>query len=171
MNEVIKTLVTRNSCRSYKPAHISREEIDTLLAAGLNAPSGKNMQTARFVVVQDDETVALLSKMNAAVMNAATDPFYGAKDVIIVLAEKSSPNYVYDGSLAVGNLLNAAWAMGLGACWINRAKEVFDTEEGKALLQKWGLTEDVEGIAFCIVGYEDQPKPKIEPKPGRVFFA
>lgn len=170
MNEVVKALVTRNSCRSYKPHHITREEIDALLSAGLNAPSGKNMQTARFVVVQDDETVSLLSRLNAAVLGADMDPFYGAKDVIIVLAEKSSSNHVYDGALAVGNLLNAAWAMGLGACWINRAKEVFESDEGKALLQKWGITEDLEGIAFTIVGYEDQPKPKIQPNPGRVFY-
>ncbi len=171
MNEVIKALVERNSCRSYKPQHVTREEIETLLAAGLHAPSGMNKQTARFVVVQDEETVALLSKMNAAVMNAPIDPFYGAKDVIVVLAERSSPCHVYDGALAVGNLLNAAWALGLGACWINRAKEIFDGDEGKALLKKWGVTEDVEGIAFCIVGYEDQAKPKVEANPGRVFYA
>ncbi len=169
MNDVINSLVTRNSCRSYKPQHITREEMDAVLAAGLNAPSGMNRQTQIFVAVQDDETVALLRKLNAAVMGSDNDPFYGAPDVIAVLAKKEG-TWLYDGSLAMGNLLNAAWALGLGSCWIHRCKEVFAGEEGKALLAKWGITDEVEGIGFCILGYENVPKAKIEPKPGRVFY-
>lgn len=169
MNEVINALLERRSCRSYQDRHLPRETLDAILAAGLKAPSGMNRQPARFVVVQDDETVKRLSQMNAAVMGTDTDPFYGAKDVIIVLAKKEG-TYVYDGSLAMGNLLNAAWSLGIGSCWINRAKEVFATEEGQALLHKWGVTEDVEGIAFCILGYPDKEKEPAEVKPGRVFY-
>ncbi len=169
MNETIKNLVERNSCRKFKPQHITRQELETLMAAGLNAPSGMNRQPVRLVAVQDDATVAELSRLNAAVMGAAMDPFYGAKDVIIVLAKKEG-TYIYDGSLAMGNLLNAAWALGLGACWIHRAREVFAGEAGQALLQKWGITEDVEGIGFCILGYEAEAKPKVLPNPGRAFY-
>ncbi len=168
MNEVITGLVTRNSCRSYQPRHITAEEMDAILAAGLNAPSGMNRQTAIFVAVQDEDTVNTLRRLNAAVMGSANDPFYGAPDVIAVLARKEG-TWLYDGSLAMGNLLNAAWALGLGSCWIHRCKEVFASEEGKALLEKWGIADDVEGIGFCILGYEDQPKAKIEAKPGRVY--
>ncbi len=170
MNDVVKSLVTRKSCRSFKPEHISREEIDEILAAGLNAPSGMNRQTPIFVVVQNDEMVAELSKMNAAVGNMAFDPFYGAKDLIIVLAKKQG-TYVYDGSLAMGNLMNAAWSMGIGSCWIHRAKEVFSSEEGKAFLKKWGVTEDVEGIGFCILGRPEKEKDKTKITPNRVFYA
>ncbi len=170
MNDVVKSLVSRKSCRSYQPEHITREEIEEVLAAGLAAPTGMNRQTPIFVVVQDDELVAQLSQMNAAVAGMPNDPFYGAKDVIIVLTKKEG-TYVYDGSLAMGNLLNAAWAMGLGSCWIHRAKEVFASEEGKALLKKWGITDEVEGIGFCILGYAAGEKPDKEIKPGRVFYA
>ncbi len=169
MNEVVKSLVTRKSCKNYKPEHITREEIEEIVAAGLNAPSGMNKQSPRFVVVQDDETVAKLSKMNAAVMNMPNDPFYGAKDVIIVLAKKEG-TFIYDGPLAIGNLLNAAWGMGIDACWIHRAKEVFESEEGKALLAKWGITEEVEGIGFCVLGHAAVEKAKTEIQPGRVFY-
>ncbi len=169
MNETVKNLVTRKSSRSFKPEHISREEIDDIIAAGLNAPSGMNKQTPRFVVVQDDETVKKLSEMNRAVGKFPSDPFYGAKDVIAVLAKKEG-TYIYDGSLAMGNMLNAAWSMGIGCRWIHRAKEVFDSDEGKALLAEWGITEDVEGIGFCILGYAADDKPKTEIKPGRVFY-
>ncbi len=169
MNETVKNLIARNSCRSFQPGHISREELDDILAAGLNAPSGMNRQPVRFVAVQDDETVACLSKLNAAVGGMAGDPFYGGKDVIIVLAKKEG-TYLYDGSLAMGNLLNAAWSMGIDCIWIHRAKEVFASQEGLALLAKWGITEDVEGIGFCVLGHADKAKPKVEIKPGRVFY-
>lgn len=169
MNETIKNLTERRSCKSYLPEHITREELDAILAAGLQAPSGMNRQTARFVAVQDEETVALLSRLNASVMGMSNDPFYGAKDVVVVLAKKEG-TYLYDGSLAMGNLLNAAWSLGIGSCWIHRGKEVFESEEGKALLQKWGITEAVEGIGFCILGRPGKEKAKTVPNPGRVFY-
>ncbi len=170
MNEIIKALTARNSSRSYQDKHVEKELVEQVIAAGLNAPSGMNRQTARFVVVTDDETVEKLSALNGAVAGMAHDPFYGAKDVIIVLAKKEG-TYIYDGSLAMGNLLNAAWSLGLGACWIHRAKEVFEGEDGKKLLEKWGVEEDVEGIGFCILGYVKEEKAKVEINPGRVFWA
>ncbi len=169
MNETVKNLATRKSCRSFQPVHISRQELEDILAAGLNAPSGLNKQTPRFVAVQDDATVALLSRLNAAVAGMAHDPFYGAKDVIVVLAKREC-TYLYDGSLAMGNLLNAAWSMGIDCRWIHRAKEVFASEEGKALLEKWGITEDVEGIGFCILGHAAGEQPKAPRVPNRVFY-
>ncbi len=168
MNAIIKNMVERNSCRRFQPVHITRQELDEIITAGLHAPSGMNRQTARFVAVQDDETVALLSRLNAAVGNMPFDPFYGARDVVIVLAKKEG-TYLYDGSLAMGNLLNAAWSLGIDSCWIHRAKEVFESREGKALLEQWGLTEDVEGIGFCILGHAEEKKPKVEIVPGRVY--
>lgn len=169
MNETVKNLVTRNSCRKYKNEHITRQELDEILAAGLNAPSGMNRQTVRFVAVQDDATVDLLSRLNAAVMGTNADPFYGARDVVIVLAKKEG-TYLYDGSLAMGNLLNAAWSMGIDSCWIHRAKEVFESDRGRELLTAWGLTEDLEGIGFCILGHAQETKPKVQINPGRVFY-
>ncbi len=170
MNETIRTLVSRNSSRSFRDEHVDRALIEEILAAGLNAPSGRNFQTPRFVVVTDDGTVQKLSALNAAVAGMTSDPFYGAKDVIIVLAKRQG-TYVYDGSLAMGNLLNAAYALGLGACWIHRAREVFDSEEGKSLLRTWGISdEDLEGIGFCILGCTDVEKPKTAVQDGRVFF-
>ncbi len=169
MNETIKTLTTRKSCRSYKPVHVEKELLEQIIDAGLNAPSGRNMQTPRFVVVSDDATVERLSRMNAAVFNMPGDPFYGARDVIIVLVKKEC-TYIYDGSLAMGNLMNAAWALGVDSRWIHRAKEVFESEEGKALLKQWGVEDDVEGIGFCILGYAEEEKEKTEIQSGRVFY-
>ena len=169
MNETIKNLTTRKSCKSYKNEHISRADIEQIISAGLNAPSGLNSQTPRFVVVQNDETVAKLSKMNADILGASYDPFYGAKDVIVVLAKKEC-TYIYDGSLAMGNLLNAAWSIGIDSCWIHRAKEVFESAEGKELLKKWGITDEVEGIGFCILGHALKEKNKTKIMDNRVFY-
>ncbi|MDD6307991.1 MAG: nitroreductase [Clostridia bacterium] len=169
MNETVKSLTTRRSCKNYADKHIDKECLAEIIEAGLHAPSGMNRQTAIFVAISDEEVVEKLSKMNAAVLGVQTDPFYGAKDVIVVLAKKVG-TYIYDGSLAMGNLLNAAWSMGIGCCWIHRALEVFETEEGKALLQEWGITDEVEGIGFCTLGYakeETKGKPVL---PDRVKF-
>ncbi len=169
MNQTLQTLTARKSCRRFRDEHVDRALLDEIVSAGLNAPTGRNLQTPLFVVVTDDDTVRTLSRLNAAVMGSDTDPFYGARDVIIVLAKKQG-TYLYDGSLAMGNLLNAAYALDVGACWIHRAREVFAGDEGRALLDKWGIPDDVEGIGFCILGYVREEKPKTEIQAGRVFY-
>lgn len=168
MNEVVNAIIQRGSCNQYKSEPLKQEELDLIVQAGLNAPSGGNKQTQRFVVVQNPELVKKLAKMNADVIPVDKDTFYGAPNVIIVFSVKDG-TYVQDGSLAMGNMLNAAYAMGLGGRWINRAKEMFETEAGKALLAEWGVTEDVEGIGCCILGYPDQEMGPREKVPNRVY--
>lgn len=168
MNQTVQVLKNRRSCKKYQPKHVDRELIDQIVACGLNAPTGRNMQAPIFVVVTNDDVVAKLSKLNADVAGMPIDPFYGAKDVVVVLCTKVAHTYVYDGSVAMCNLLNAAYSLGVGSCWIHRAKEVFESAEGKQLLAEWGITEPVEGIGFCTLGYpQNDPAPK-QIKDGRV---
>ncbi len=169
MNQTIRTLTARRSARSFTGEHVDKALLDQIVTAGLHAPTGRNLQTPLFVVVTDDATVAMLSALNASVMGTENDPFYGAKDVIAVLSKKQG-TYIYDGSLAMGNLLNAAYALDVGACWIHRAREVFESEKGQELLHKWGIADDVEGIGFCILGYVREEKTQTEIRDGRVFY-
>ena len=155
MNETLKDLLGRRSCRAYKNDPIPEEILDKILEAGTYAPTGMGKQSPIMIAVTDKETRDCLSRMNAAVMGANGDPFYGAPVVIVVLADKSIGTYLYDGSLVMGNLMNAANALGLGSCWIHRAKEEFASEEGKALLRRLGIEGDYEGIGHCILGYPD----------------
>ena len=157
MNEVIQALKERRSCRSYKPDPIPTEILDQILEAGTYAPTGMGRQSPIIIAVTDRETRDRLSRMNAAVMGTDNDPFYGAPVVIVVLADRSIRTAVYDGSLVMGNLMNAAHALGIGSCWIHRAKEEFDSEEGKAILAGLGIQGDYEGIGHCILGYEKDP--------------
>ncbi len=156
MNEALKVLYDRRSIRRYKSEQISREELDAVVKAGVCAASGKNLQSAIIIAVQDRETRDLLSRLNAAVLGVKSDPFYGAPTVLIVLADAKSPYAVQDGSLVMGNLMNAAKAIGVGSCWINRAKEVFDSDEGRELLKKWGVEGEWTGVGNCILGYPDE---------------
>ena len=156
MNEAMKTLYERRSICRYQSKQITREELDAVVRAGVCAPSGKNRQSAIIVAVQDKATRDELSRLNAAVLGTQSDPFYGAPTVLVVLADANSPYAVEDGSLVLGNLMNAAKALGLGSCWINRAKEVFASDAGKALLKKWGVEGDWIGIGHCILGYPDE---------------
>lgn len=154
-------LLTRRSVRKYKPTQVSDAQLDAVLEAGLYAPTAKNNQKPVMVAVRDKQTRDLLSQMNAAVMGVDSDPFYGAPCVIVVLADPTFPTWIDDGSLVLGNLMNAAHALDLGSCWINRARECFDLPEGKALLKQWGLPESYRGVGNCILGYADEtPAPK-----------
>ena len=162
-------ILTRRSVRKYAPQQITDAELDKVLEAGLYAPTAKNNQKPVMVAVRDKETRDLLSKANAAIMGVETDPFYGAPCVIVVLADPAFPTWIDDGSLVMGNLLNAAHAIGLGSCWINRAREFFDMEEGKELLKKWGIPETYRGVGNCILGYaEENPEPKARVE-GRIY--
>ena len=164
MNEVLKCLKERRSIRKYKKEQIKDSELDLILEAGTYAPTGMGMQSPIMVVVQDPELIAKLSRMNAAVMGVNSDPFYGAPTVVIVLADRSKGTCVEDGSLVMGNLMNAAFSIGVDSCWINRAREVFDMEEGKELLKQWGIEGDYIGIGNCILGYRDCELPQAKPR-------
>lgn len=159
MKETLMDLKTRRSCRSYLPEQIKDEELNAVLEAGMYAPTGMGMQSPIMIVVQKPEVIKKLSEMNAAVMGITSDPFYGAPTVVIVLADRERPTYLEDGSLVLGNLMNAAHAVGLGSCWIHRAKEVFASEEGKALLKEWGVEGDYVGVGHCILGYAKEEAP------------
>lgn len=164
MNEALKTFTTRTSVKAYKPEMPPQELIDDIITAGTYAPTGMNRQSPIIIEVTDKAVRDKLSGLNAAVMGANIDPFYGAPVVLVVLADKSVGTYLYDGSLVMGNLLNAAHAAGLGACWIHRAKEVFQTPEGKEILTKLGITGDYEGIGNCIIGYPANEPPAPKPR-------
>ena len=155
MNEALKTLMERRSCRSYRPDPVPEEILNQILEAGSYAATGMGRQSPIMIAVTDKETRDRLSRMNAAVMGSTGDPFYGAPTLIVVLADRRIGTYLYDGSLVMGNLMNAAHALGIASCWIHRAKEEFDSEEGKALLRSLGIEGDYEGIGHCILGYAD----------------
>ena len=165
MKEALDVLKNRRSIRKYRKEQITEEQLEQILEAGTWAPTGMGKQSPVMVVVQKQELIQKLSKMNAAVMGVDTDPFYGAPTVIVVLADKSlAGTYLEDGSLVMGNLLNAAYAVGVDSCWIHRAREVFQTEEGLALLKEWGLNENYVGIGNCILGYRDYEYPQAKPR-------
>ena len=154
MNEVLKNLEQRCSCRSYAPQQVKEEDLQAILRAGTYAPTGMGRQSPKIIVVQDAETIAQLEKMNAQIMGKPdAHPFYGAPTVCIVLADAKMFTGIEDASLVMGNLLNAAWSVGVASCWIHRAREEFASEEGKALLKKWGVEGDWIGVGHCILGY------------------
>ena len=162
MNETIKNLIERRSCRKSSTTQIKEEELNSVLKAGEYAPTGMGRQSPIILVLQNKEKVEKLSKLNAKIMGTDKDPFYGAPTVLIVLADKNIGTYKEDGSLVLGNLMNAAYSIGLGSCWIHRAKEEFETDEGKELLKEWNIPENYVGIGHCVLGY---PEEKSEAKP------
>lgn len=163
MNETIKTLIERRSCKKFKSEQIKKEELDLILQAGMNAPTGKGMQSPIILVLQDKEKIEKLREINKKILGRDVDPFYNAPTVLVVMADKNMFTYVEDGSLVLGNMMNAAFSLGVGSCWIHRAKEEFETPEGKALLKEWNISENYVGVGHCILGYADMEYP--EPKP------
>ena len=164
MNETLKNIRERRSIRKYKAEQITDTELNAILEAGTWAATGKGMQSPVMVVVQDAETIGILSRANAEIMGVTGDPFYGAPTAVVVLADGENPNWMADGSLVMGNLMLAAHSVGVGSCWINRAREYFDLPAGKEMLKKWGLPETLRGVGTCILGYADGEIPAPKPR-------
>lgn len=159
MSETLKVLESRRSCRAYKPELIEEEKMQAIIKAGTYAATGMGKQSPIIIAVTNKEMRDKLSAMNAKIMGQGEgfDPFYGAPELLIVLANKDVPTYIYDGSLVMGNLMNAAADLGVDSCWIHRAKEEFESEEGKAILKSLGIEGNYEGIGHLILGYASVP--------------
>ena len=167
--EALETLYTRRSIKGFTDQMPSQTDIDKITKAGTTAPTCMGMQSPLIIVVKNKALRDELSKMNAEILGTTADPFYNAPVIIVVLADKSRGTYLNDGSLVMGNMLNAAHAVGLGACWIHRAKQVFESLRGKELLKEWGIEGDYEGIGHIALGYAAvEPKPAKPRKPDYV---
>lgn len=171
MTQTIRDMIERRSCKAYLDKMPEREKLDAIIEAGLYAASGRNRQPTIILAVTDKALRDKLSAMNAEILGAQTDPFYNAPVVFVVLADASVNTAVYDGSLVMGNLMLAAHSLGLGSCWIHRAREMFETDEGKAILEELGLEGDYVGIGNCVIGYpEKMPTQPLARREGRVFY-
>ena len=172
-NNVIDAMIERRSVKKYKPDMVSMDLINDVVKAGLYAASGMNKQSPIIIAVTDKELRGKLSALNAKIggWKPDFDPFYNAPVVLIVLADKNIATHVYDGSLVIGNMMLAAHSLGLGSCWIHRAKEEFEMPEGKELLKSLGIEGEYEGIGHCVIGYADCEAAKpLERRDNRVFY-
>ena len=171
MNEVLETIKTRRSIKKFKPDPIPEEYIEKIIEAGTYAASGMNEQAAIILAVTNKDIIQLLSNVNAEIKGVAGDPFYGAPVVLVVLANSSRLTRVEDGSLVIGNMMLAAHSLGIGSCWVHRAKETFERPEWKAWLKSIGIQGTYVGVGNCALGYPDMDYPKPLPrKENRVFY-
>lgn len=168
MNQTINDLKTRRSIRKFKDEQISDEDLKTILEAGTYAPTGRGAQSPKIVVVQDEEKIKELSEWNRSFFPVEVpedmDPFYGAKTLLIVLADSEMPTWVEDGASVLAVLVNAAHAVGVGSCWIHRARDEFASKKGKELLKEWGIPERFEGVGHVVLGYADMEAPEPLPR-------
>lgn len=165
MNDTLKVLETRRSCRNFDTNRkVSEDDIQAILRAGTYAASGKGKQSAIILAVTNKELIGRLSKENARILGVDIDPFFGAPVILIVLADMDIPTYKADGSLVMGNLMIAAESLGLGSVWINRAKEEFESDFGKKILAELGITGNYEGIGHCAIGYAAAPAKEAAPR-------
>lgn len=164
MSNLLETIQSRRSIRSYKPDMVPKEIIDKIITAGTFAPTGMNRQSPIIIAVTKKELRDRISKLNAEIMGVKSDPFYGAPVVLIVLANTNSSTYQNDGSLVMANLMLAAHELGLGSCWIHRAKEEFESPLGIEILKSLGIEGNYEGIAHCILGYPEGEQPEASPR-------
>lgn len=166
MNETINTLKSRRSCRKFKNEMIKDEDLKQIIEAGTYAPTGHGSQSPIIIAVTKKELRYKIAEENRKIGGwpEGFDPFYGAPVILIVLADKSKPTYIYDGSLVLGNMLNAAESLGIDSIWIHRAKEEFESDFGKEILKSLNIEGDYEGIGHCAIGYRDAEKLKAAPR-------
>ena len=163
-NEVLNALMTRRSVRRYKAEQVPDDLLDAVLKAGTYAPSGMGRQAARIVVIQKPELREKVMKLNAAILGADTDPYYGAPTILLVFASKTRATYIEDGSCVLDNLQLAAHAVGLASCWIHRERQMFETKEGRVLARSWGLSDDEAGVGSIALGYAADALPAPAPR-------
>ncbi len=166
MSEVLENIKTRRSIRSFSSKMIPKDVLDQIITAGTYAPTGMNQQSPIILAITNPEMRDKISRLNAEILGSNDDPFYGAPVILIVLADKACKNRVYDGSLVMGNLMLAAHDLGVGSCWIHRAKEEFERPEGLEILKALGIEGEYEGIGHCALGYVkgDYPSPPARKK-------
>jgi len=171
--EALDVMKNRRSIRAFKPEPIPEQDLDAILEAGIYAPNGGGKQGFRIVAVRDPATVAKLDELNAKMLQAdpaATHPYYGAPVILLVLATEEAVTPVEDCSAVACNLLNAAYAAGLGSCWVHRSKGMFETAEGKELLKEWGLPENAAGVVSIALGYADSSHPAPAPRKSELIL-
>lgn len=181
MTQEIQNIISRRSVKKYQDKEVADKLIEQIVKAGTYAPTGRNSQSPVIIAVTNKALRDRLSNLNLEIIrnrqlttsSGNADPFYGAPVVLVVLARKDVATRVYDGSLVMENMMLAAHSLGLGSCWIHRAKEMFETEEGKHILRDLGITEELEGIGNCIIGYatDDALKPQVARKSDYVVWA
>ena len=162
--ELIEIIKTRRSCRKYKKEQISDEALNMILEAGSYAPSSRGKQSPYIVAVQNEEQKKQLADMNARIMGADFNPYYDAPTYVLVLTSPVTNNPIQDGSCVLENMMIAAHALGLASCWIHREYEMFETEEGKTLLEAWGLPQDLRGIGALALGYPADEASSAKPR-------
>lgn len=154
MKETLVDIKERRSCRKYTTEPVDCSDLEKVLEAGTYAPTGHGTQSPRMVVVTDAAQLKELSALNGRIWGKDVDPFYGAPAAVFVMADKEAPTPLQDATLVMGNLMLAAHAAGLGSCWINRGKEMFELPEGRAILERWGIDPTrYEGLGICILGH------------------
>lgn len=162
MNDMLTLLTTRRSIRKYQSTPIKEEELQEILKAGTYAPTAMGQQSPIIVSIENKELRNRISKMNASIMGCDHDPYYGAPIILLVFAPKDKTTHIQDASCVLLNMMLAAHSFGIGTCWINREKEMFETAEGQALMKAWGIDTSYEGVGALALGYPDgdAPKPK-----------
>jgi len=159
-NKMLDLLKTRRSVRGYKPEQVEREKLDAILEAGTYAPTGKGMQSPVIVAVQSPENRRAVQELNCKARGGSSDPYYGAPTILLVLADPNRGTCVEDGSCVLNTMMQAAHALGVDSCWIHGEREMFELPEGKALLKKWGLSENLRGVGSLALGYGSGPVPQ-----------
>ena len=170
MNEVMKAIIDRRSVKKYKSTPVEMDKIERICQSATYTASGKNRQPSVMIAVTNKEMRDRLSRLNAEILGAKADPFYGAPAVIVVLADMQYNTSIYDGSLVMGNLMLAAYSEGVDSCWIHRAKEMFETDEGKKILKDLGIEGNYEGIGNCVLGYRDCDYPEAKPRKDNYIY-
>ncbi len=172
MNKTLEDLKSRRSCRDFKNDMITEKELEAIIEAGTYAPTGHGKQSPIIIAITNKEIRDKVAEENRKIagFKEAIDSFYGAPVILAVLADKTVPTYIYDGSLVLGNMLNAAESLGLGSIWIHRAKEEFESDFGKKILSDLGIDGDYEGIGHCAIGYAAVPAPASAPRKGNYVY-
>ena len=163
-NPVIQTILSRRSVRNFTSQRIEPEKLDAIMKAAIHAPSGKNLQTWRFTVLRDPIKIQRLKETIIHVLKRTDGPpmygFNSPDTVILVSNRKSNYNAYVDSACAIENMLIAAHALGLGGCWINALRTIYDEPEIRSLLTEYVIPDNHLIVGMIVLGYPSEMHKK-----------
>ena len=187
--ELLELMKRRRSIRKYTAEQITHAEMEQVLTAGAFAPNAGGGQRSMLIGIRDEKLVRLIGKLNFLPFDRSKligghvskeqpsviddpnikDGFYGAPAVVALFGQENFLFSVADAFCSAENMVLMATELGLASCIVSRAEETFVTEEGKKLLEEWGVPENYICRAFVTLGHIDGDYPHAKPrKEGRV---
>lgn len=172
-NEVVKTILTRKSKRKFTEDDVPQDIVEMLVKVGASAPSGKNLQTRRFTIVNDREEIQDFKQVVKKVASEKATSFHGFENpplLILISNDRRNRDGIQDVGVAAENIMIAAESYGLGSVWLNPLMDISDEPAIRQRLDAYKIPKNHIVWAVMAIGWPSEPAPEFYRKPNEIYY-